>query len=156
MKLEVTKFHLVLELDLVRGNCRWRELAPFREAVLSHFADAELRAHLALLGEALAEHLLEFEQEAVSPGEPWPKVQLRALTVDLRHSWEGLQEVVSTAEGDDSLADRQQLIQISKELIRGLDRDLSKVESFLGSIPKPRPPKKGRGKSLGKESKGRP
>jgi len=150
VKLEVTKFHLVLELDLVRGSNRWRELAPFREAVLSHFADPELRAHLALLSEALADHLLEFEEGAPELGEPWPRVQLRALTTDLRHSWEGLKTLVSAAKGDESLADQKRLIQVSEELTRGLDRDLSKVESLLGALPKPRPPKKGRGKPHGK------
>ncbi|HEV7667825.1 MAG TPA: hypothetical protein VGS22_04830 [Thermoanaerobaculia bacterium] len=147
MKPEVTKFRLVLDLDVVRGS-RWRELAPFREAVLSHFADPALRANLAALSEALADQLLELEEEGGDLGEPWPKVHLRALVADVRHSRKGLQEVVSNLEEDDSIADRQRLIQVAAELIRGLDRDLPKIEDFLGPQPQPRPPKppkRGRG-----------
>jgi len=120
-------------------------LAPFREAVLCHFADPALRAKLAALGEALVDHFLELEEEAADLGEPWAKVHLRALVEDLRHSREGLREVVSNAEADDSLADGQRLTQAATELIRGLDRDLSKVESLLGAPPQPQP-KRGRGK----------
>jgi hypothetical protein len=154
MKPEVTKFRLVLDLDVVRGS-RWRELAPFREAVLCHFADPSLRAKLAALGEALVDHFLELEEEAGDLGEPWAKVHLRALVGDLRHSREGLQEVVSNVEADDSLADGHRLAQAATELILGLDRDLSKVESLLGALPKPRPPKKGRGKPHGKGTRRR-
>jgi hypothetical protein len=140
MKPEVTKFRLVLDLDVVRGS-RWCELAPFREAVLCHFADPALRANVAALSEALVDHFLESEEEGADLGEPWAKVHLRALVEDLRHSREGLQEVVSNVEADDSMEDRQRLAQVATELIRDLYRDLSKIEDLLGPLPQPRPPK---------------
>ncbi|HEV7672778.1 MAG TPA: hypothetical protein VGS22_30020 [Thermoanaerobaculia bacterium] len=120
---------------------------------MAHFADPALRENLAILGEALADQLLELEEEGGDLGEPWPKVRLRGLVADLRHSREGLQEVVSNLKEDDSMADRQRLIQVSAELIRDLDRDLSKVEDLLGSPPEPLPPKTGRGKPRVKKSK---
>ncbi len=152
MKPEVVKFRLVLDLDVVRGS-RWRELAPFREAVLCHFADPALRAKLAALSEALADQLLELEVEPGDLGEPWPKVHLRALVGDLLHSRQGLQEVVANVEEDDSLADRQRLIQVATELIRSLDRDLPKVEDLLGPPPEARPPGRGRARRHGEQPK---
>ncbi|MEP7008954.1 MAG: hypothetical protein ABJC13_01380 [Acidobacteriota bacterium] len=146
MKPEVVKFQVVLDLEVVKGS-RWRELAPFREAVLCHFADPELRAKLAVLTEAVADRLLELEKEGGDDGEPWPKVHLRALVADLRHSREGLNEAVSNLEENDSILDRKRLIQVATELIRDLDRDLSKIEDLLGPPPQLLLPKRRRGKA---------
>jgi hypothetical protein len=151
VKPETIKLRLVLDLDVVRGS-RWRELSPFRESVLCHFADPALRANLAALSEALADQLLELEVEPGDLGEPWPKAHLRALVADLRHSREGLQEVLSNVEADESLQDRQRLNQVASELIWSLDRDLPKVEDLLGPPPEVRPPGRGRGGRRGRKS----
>lgn len=134
------KVRLVLDLTVVKGT-RWRELAPFREAVLCHFADPALRANLAVLSEALADHLLELEEEGGEAGEPWPKARFRALVADLLHSREGLREVLSNVEEEESPADRQRWIEVAAELLRDLDRGLAKAEDLLGPPPAPRDPK---------------
>lgn len=147
--IEAVPLRLVLDLQVVRGS-RWRELAPFREAVLCHFASPALRANLAVLAEALADQLLELEGDAVEAGEatdaseatePWPKARFRALVADLRHSREGLAEVVSNVLEEESPADRPRWIEAAAELLRALTRGLSNAEELLGAPPELRDPR---------------
>jgi len=109
--------------------------------VLCHFASPALRANLAVLAEALADQLLELEGDAVEAGEAadapevWPKARFRALVADLRHSREGLAEVVSNVLEEESPADRPQWIEAATELLRDLMRGLSRAEVLLGPPP---------------------
>ncbi len=136
MKAEAAKLRLVLDLEVVQGS-RWRELAPFREAVLCHFANPALRANLAILSEALADQLLELEEggDPREPAEPWPKAHLRALVADLRHSREGLAEVVSSVAEKESPADRPPWLKAATQLLRDLERGLTRAEELLGPPP---------------------
>ncbi|MEP7011691.1 MAG: hypothetical protein ABJC13_15310 [Acidobacteriota bacterium] len=134
MNPEVVKYRLVLDLDVVRGS-RWRELAPFREAVLSHFANPDLRAELAVVCEAIADQMLEREEEDLAPGESWATARLRAVLADLLFSKKALDEILTILPDDDSIPNRQQLSQRAAALVRQLDRDLANLESDLGPPP---------------------
>ncbi len=134
MTLEVVKVRLVLNLQVQKGS-RWRELAPFRESVLAHFANPELRAELAALCEAVADQLLEREEEGPAPGEPWSTVHLRAVIEDLRYSKEGLRALRAALSENGSIPNRKQLSQHIAALIRQLDRGLGDLELDLGPPP---------------------
>ena len=92
MKLEVTKVRLILHLEVVKGR-RWRELAPFREAVLFHFTPPALRSQVVALSEAVADQILEEVTENPGYGEPESRAHLRAVMVDLQHGGMSLGEI---------------------------------------------------------------
>jgi hypothetical protein len=145
MKVEVAKVRLVLHLDVVTNN-PWREMAPFREAVLAHFADPALRAELVALSEAVADQVLERKrEEAPADREPWPIELLRAVLVDFRHSLESLKGTVALLEEGDPIPNGKRLSRHSATLTEGLDRDLRKLEKDLGPSPPSAQPAKAQG-----------
>ncbi len=134
MKPQVVKFRLVLDLDVVRGR-RWRELAPFREAVLFHFAPAALREKVIALSEAMADQILEEVTENVGLNEPPVRAHLRAVIADLAHSALALREVATSPPGETEVPKDREALRRSLRLAQHLERELHKLKDLMGPAP---------------------
>ncbi len=133
-KPEVTKLRLFFDLDVVRGN-RWRELAPFREAVLFHFTPPALREQIVLLSEALADRILEDVTEAPTFGEPGWRAHLRAVMADLEHDGAGLREFVAAYSGEMIAPNDREILRLSLRLAEALERTLTELSGLIGPAP---------------------
>ncbi len=134
MKTEVSKVRLVLNLEVVRGR-RWRELAPFREAVLFHFSPQALRSQVVALSEAVADQILEEVTEAASSNESGFRPHLQAVMTDLQHGGLSLEEVVAShSEEMDSPKDRE-ASGLALRLAEHLKAALAALEELIGEVP---------------------
>ncbi len=134
MKPEVTKVRLVLDLDVVRGR-RWRELAPFREAVLFHFTPSALREKVVALGEAIADQILEEVTEGSGSGEPEARAHLRAVIADLEHGGMSLREVVASTPGETEEPKDREALRRAHRLAKYLERALADLNGLIGPAP---------------------
>ncbi len=134
MKPEVTRVRLVLDLDVVRGR-RWRELAPFREAVLFHFTPAALRGKVVALSEAMADQILEEVTEAPGFGEPIARAHLRAVIADLQHGATSLREVSASPPGETESPQDRAALRRSHRLAKQLERALADLNGLIGPAP---------------------
>ncbi len=131
---QVTKVRLVLDLEVVRGR-RWRELAPFREAVLFHFTPPALRDKVIAMSEAVADRILEEVTAESGQGEPEVLAHLRAVIADLRHGENSLREVAATYADEIEAAEKRDLLRLALQLARSVERGLAKIESRIGTAP---------------------
>ncbi len=131
MKPHVTKFRLVLDLDVVRGR-RWRELAPFREAVLFHFVPSALREKVVVLGEAMADQILEEVTDDSGLGEPLARAHLRAVIADLEHGAMSLREVAASTPAETEVPQDRAALRRSLRLAQHLERELHKLNDLMG------------------------
>ncbi len=134
MKPQVLKFRLVLDLDVVRGR-RWRELAPFREAVLFHFAPAALREKVIALSEAMADRILEEVTEDSGLGEPEARAHLRAVIADLAHGAMSLREVAASTPDETEAPQDREALRRSLRLAKHLERALAELNGLIGPAP---------------------
>ncbi len=134
MKPEVTKVRLVLDLDVVRGR-RWRELAPFREAVLFHFTPSALRGKVVALSEAIADQILEEVTENLGLGEPEARAHLRAVLADLQHGGMSLREVVASTPDETEEPKDREAFRLSLRLAKHLERALLDLNGLIGPAP---------------------
>lgn len=137
MKPEVAKFRLVLDLEVVRGR-RWRELAPFREAVLFHFTPPAIREQIVVLSEALADRILEEVTEALPFGEPSSRAHLRAVMADLEHDGSSLREFVTAYSEEMVAPNDREALRISLRLAEALERALADLKGLIGPAPERR------------------
>ncbi len=133
-KPEIMKVRLVLDLDVVRGR-RWRELAPFREAVLFHFTPSALRQQVVVLSEALADQILEEVTEAPSFAEPSSRAHLRAVMADLAHDGGSLREFVAAYSDEMEAPDDREILRISLQVAEVLERALVELNVLIGPAP---------------------
>jgi hypothetical protein len=138
MKAKVTKLRLVLDLEVVEGK-RWRELAPFREAVLFHFTPAALREKVVTLSEAVADQILEEVTDKAGYGEPESRAYLRAVITDLQHGGLGLREVVALPSNDTDAPEDRESLRLSLRLAKYLERALADLERLIGPPPASKP-----------------
>ncbi|HEV7672026.1 MAG TPA: hypothetical protein VGS22_26190 [Thermoanaerobaculia bacterium] len=134
MKIEVTRVRLFLDLDVVRGR-RWRDLAPFREAVLFNFTPPALREQVVALCEAVADQILEEVTADLGYGEPRSRAQLRAILLDLQHGKFALRENVETMADEIDRPDDREIRRRSIRLAKHLERELAGLESLIGPPP---------------------
>jgi hypothetical protein len=134
MKIEVTRVRLFLDLQVVRGR-RWRDLAPFREAVLFNFTPPALRDQVIALCEAVADQVLEEVTADRGYGEPRFRAQIRAILADLQHGKLALRESVATAVEEIEKPDDREIHRRSLRLARHLERELASLESLIGPPP---------------------
>jgi hypothetical protein len=134
MKVEVTRVRLFLDLQVVRGR-RWRDLAPFREAVLFHFTPPALREQVVALCEAVADQILEEVTADLGYGEPRSRAQLRAVLADLQHDKFALVETVTAAADEIEEPDAREIRRRSMRLAKHLERELAGLESLIGPPP---------------------
>ncbi len=131
---EVTRVRLVLNLEVMRGS-RWRELAPFREAVLFHFAPAALRGKVVALCEAMADQILEEVTENVGLDEPEARAHLRAVIADLEHGAMALREVAALAPDETEVPQDREALRRSLRLAKHLERELLDLNGLIGPAP---------------------
>jgi hypothetical protein len=134
MKIEVTRVRLFLDLQVVRGR-RWRDLAPFREAVLFNFTPPALRDRVIALCEAVADQVLEEVTADLGYGEPRFRAQLRAVLADLQHGKFALRESVATAADEIEKPDEREIHRRSVRLAEHLERELAGLERLIGPAP---------------------
>ncbi len=135
MKVKVTKVRLVLDLEVVRGR-RWRELSPFREAVLFHFTPPALREQIVVLSEALADRILEEVTEAATFGEPGFRAHLRAVMADLKHDGLSLREFVAAYSQEMEAPKDRETLRLTLHLAEALERALADLDSLIGPAPR--------------------
>ncbi|MEP7012508.1 MAG: hypothetical protein ABJC13_19480 [Acidobacteriota bacterium] len=134
MKIEVTRVRLFLDLQVVRGR-RWRDLAPFREAVLFHFTPPALREQVIALCEAVADQVLEEVTADLGYGETRFRAHLRAILADLQQGRLALRENVAPAADEIEETDDQEIHRRSLRLAKHLERELASLENLLGPPP---------------------
>lgn len=133
-KPEITKVRLFLDLDVVRRS-RWRELAPFREAVLFHFTPSALRQQIVVLSEALADRILEEVTEAPAFAEPGYRAHLRAVMADLAHDGGSLREFVAAYADEMEAPDDREISRIALQVAEALARALVELNVLIGPAP---------------------
>ncbi len=133
-KPEITKFRLSLDLDVVRGS-RWREMAPFREAVLFHFTPPAIRQQIVVLSEALADRILEEATEAPPFGEPSSRAHLRAVMADLEHDGSSLREFAAAYSEEMVAPNDREALRISLRLAEALERAVADLNVLIGPVP---------------------
>ena len=138
MKPQIMKLRLSLDLDVVRGN-HWRELCPFREAVLFHFTSPALRDQIVVLSDALATRILEEEPEVPTPGEPTWRAHLYALTADLEHDRLSLREFVAAYSKEMITPNDQEILRLTLQLTEALERTLAELSALIGPAPSTAP-----------------
>ncbi len=133
-KPEITKVRQFLDLDVVRGT-RWRELAPFREAVLFHFSPPALRQQIVVLSEALADQILENVTEAPALAEPGYRAHLRAVMADLEHDEGSLREFAAAYAEEMVGPKSREILRVSRQLAEALEGALEELQGLIGPAP---------------------
>ncbi|HEV7672559.1 MAG TPA: hypothetical protein VGS22_28915 [Thermoanaerobaculia bacterium] len=134
MKTKVIKVRMILNLEVVRGK-RWRELSPFREAVLFHFTPPALRDQVIVLSEAVVDKILEEVTDVADFGEPDSRAHLRAVIADLQHDRMSLREVVASHPDEMEALEDRESFRLALRLAKYLERALANLERLIGPAP---------------------